>query len=166
MPTTATERSASAILSVHGGQILYQDFDGVLHHENVLWHPRQGPHLQMGPAYHLFGRASLLAHLLTPYPYVQIVLSTAWVLWCGCETVARRLPEELRERVVGATYHASMNKKSLRSMPRRQQVLQDYGRRRPSAWLALDDDHLGWPHSHSDKLIEPIPRLGSPCRPY
>jgi hypothetical protein len=25
-----------------GALILYLDFDGVLHHENVLWHPRKG----------------------------------------------------------------------------------------------------------------------------
>lgn len=29
-----------------GELILYLDFDGVLHHENVLWHPRKGPYPQ------------------------------------------------------------------------------------------------------------------------
>ena len=30
------------VLSGHGGLLLYLDYDGVLHHENVLWHPRMG----------------------------------------------------------------------------------------------------------------------------
>lgn len=137
-----------------GGQILYLDFDGVLHHENVLWHPKKGAHLQMGPAHHLFAHASLLAHLLVPYPDVRVVLSTSWVLQYGYEDTAQRLLPALRERVIGATYHSTMHKEVFRSMPRWQQILQDYGRRCPSAWLALDDDYLGWPESRLDNYVQ------------
>ena len=29
-----------------GELIVYLDFDGVLHHENCLWHPKRGPYLE------------------------------------------------------------------------------------------------------------------------
>lgn len=143
-----------------GGQILYLDFDGVLHHENVLVHPKQGAYLQMGPGHHLFAHASLLAHLLLPYPGVKIVLSTSWVLKYGCADTAERLLPNLWDRVIGATYHSAMDKEGFRQMPRWQQIVQDYGRRRPSAWLALDDDHEGWPNIHSENYVRTDPFEG------
>ena len=65
-----------------GGHVLYLDFDDTVHHENCLWHPRVGPYLSVpeGKGYVLFQHAELLEQLLLPYPDVQIVLSTAWVL--------------------------------------------------------------------------------------
>jgi hypothetical protein len=45
-------------------------------------------------------------------------------------------------------------------MPRWQQVLQDFGRRRPSAWLVLDDDHEGWPESYLDHYVRTDPAEG------
>lgn len=146
------------------GQILYLDFDGVLHHENVLVHPKKGAYLQMGPAHHLFAHASLLAYLLLPYPAVRIVLSTSWVLKYGYEDTAERLPHALQERVIGATYHSAMHKDDFRTLPRWQQIVRDYGRRKPSAWLALDDDHEGWPDPLWGNYVmtDPVEGLSKP----
>jgi hypothetical protein len=88
------------------GCVLYVDYDGVLHHENVLRHPKRGAYLQAPPGYVLFQRAELLAELLEPYPEVQIVLSTTWALQYGLTGAAKRLPEALQRRMIGGTFHS------------------------------------------------------------
>jgi hypothetical protein len=127
--------------------IVYLDFDGVLHHENCLWSPKRGPYLQAPQGNILFQQAPLLAELLASYPEVQIVLSTSWVRSYGCEKTANRLPAALRERVIGATWHSQMKplEDEWVSQPRGMQVWGDVERRKPRAWLALDDDYLYWP---------------------
>lgn len=127
-----------------GGNILYLDFDGVLHHEACFWHPRRGAYLVAPLEYKLFQHAELLQELLTPYPDVQIVLSTSWVRRYGYSKTAKRLPPALRQRVVGATFHSRMNEFRFSELPRGQQVFEDVIRRKPARWLALDDDAAGW----------------------
>lgn len=127
-----------------GGDVLYLDFDGVLHHENCFWHPRRGAYLDAPPGYTLFQHAKLLSTLLAPYPQVEIVLSTSWVRRYGCSSTAKRLPLPLRARVIGATFHSRMNERDFVELSRGQQVLGDVMRRQPKRWLALDDDPDGW----------------------
>lgn len=137
------------------GLVLYLDFDGVLHHENCLWHPRKGAYLVAPERYKLFQHAELLAQMLSPYPEVQIVLSTSWVRRYGMSTTAKRLPAALRSRVAGATFHSRhMRKDDFMLMPRGQQVHEDVLRRRPRDWLALDDDAEGWPPESAGKFIQ------------
>lgn len=50
-----------------GELVLYLDFDGALHHENVLWHSKKGAHLGAPPHYKLFQHADLVVSLLSPY---------------------------------------------------------------------------------------------------
>lgn len=83
--------------------------------------------------------------MLWPYPNVKVVLSSSCVLQYRCAGAAKRLPPGLRMRVVGGTYHSDMGKDAFRMLPRGGQVTQDVLRRRPGAWLALDDDPGGWP---------------------
>lgn len=135
------------------GLILYLDFDGVLHHENVFWHPRRGAYLSAPPGYALFQHAGLLEKLLAPYPQVQIVLSTSWVRQYGCERTAKKLPPGLRSRVIGATFHSGMDEAAFVSEPRGLQVWSDVLRRKPRDWLALDDDFLDWPSWCLDKYV-------------
>ncbi len=133
--------------------LLYLDFDGVLHHENVLWHPKRGAYLAAAPEYRLFQHAPLLEQLLTPYPQIRIVLSTAWARVYGCSAAAKRLPPALRNRVIGATFHSRMHEHEFLSQSRGMQVWADVVRRRPQDWLALDDDTADWPAWCQDKLI-------------
>ena len=49
------------VLRGAGELVLYLDFDGVLHHENVLWHPNKGAYLCAPSRYTLFQHAELLA---------------------------------------------------------------------------------------------------------
>lgn len=141
--------------------MLYLDFDGVLHHENVLWHPNIGAYISGAPdGYVLFQHAELLEQMLLPYPKVAIVLSTSWVRRYGCASAAKQLRPSLRARVVGATFRARMDIQDFLKKPRGLQVLDDALRRKPKGWLALDDDALGWPEGCLDKLIKTHPHEG------
>ena len=143
-----------------GGLVLYLDFDGVLHHEDVRWHPRRGVYLNAPPEYSLFQHAPLLVTLLAPHPEVRIVLSTSWVRALGYSRTVKRLPPELRERVIGATYHSKMHEMAFAMLPRGVQVLDDVERRAPRDWLALDDDASGWPTEHEHRVLLTDERLG------
>jgi hypothetical protein len=46
------------------------------------------------------------------------------------------------------------------STSRGMQVWSDVLRRKPKAWLALDDDYVGWPEWCRDNLIRTDPVLG------
>ena len=154
------EPAASPSSSSTCGPILNLDFDGVLHHENVLWHPTRGPQLVAPESLRLFQHVDLLAEVLKPHPGIGIVLSTAWTLQYGCRGAARRLPLSLRHRVVGATFHSAMNRDQFLSLSRGMQVWSDVHRRQPSGWLALDDDTFGWPAWCRDHLVRTHPELG------
>lgn len=137
-----------------GDLVVYLDFDGVLHHENCLWNRKTGPYLKAPPGYDLFQHAPLLEQLLDPYPQVKIVLSTSWVRSYGCTGAAKRLPEALRAKVIGATFHSRMNENEFISAPRGMQVWGDTLKRLPADWIALDDDYLHWPKWCLDKYVK------------
>jgi hypothetical protein len=104
--------------------------------------------------------ADLLATLLEPYPAVKIVLSTSWVRSYGCVNTAKRLPIELRKRVIGATFHSQMDEPLFVETPRGVQVWRDVVRRNPKDWLALDDDYADWPTWCLDNYIQTHVREG------
>lgn len=133
--------------------MLYLDYDGVLHHENVYRHPKKGICLSAGPEFTLFQHAPLLAELLQPYPEVRIVLSTSWARVLGMQRAASYLPDELRRRVVGATFHSQMFELEFINTARGQQVFTDYLRRSPARVLAIDDVDDGWPESFREHLV-------------
>jgi hypothetical protein len=138
------------------GLVLYLDFDGVLHHQNCLWHPKKGAYLHAPLGYELFQHAQLLARLLRPFPEVQIVLSTSWALQYGLSGAAKRLPEALQGRVIGGTFHSrNMHRQQFQyETPRGLQVYEDVLRRRPRDWLALDDNTEGWPPEATGHFIQ------------
>ncbi len=137
------------------GLVLFLDFDGVLHHENVRISNKQGPFLLAPERYRLFQHADLLAQLLAPYPQVQIVLSTSWAMHFGVAEAARRLPPELKARVIGGTFDARhMNKDEFHMLPRGAQVIADVQRRQPRDWLALDDAEDGWSGPHAAHCVQ------------
>lgn len=87
--------------------ILFLDFDGVLHLDAVYL-TRNGPMLR-GEG-ELFMWAGLLEEVVADLPNVSIVLSTSWVRHLGFSKAKKRLPQELRQRVTGSTWHSSMEK--------------------------------------------------------
>lgn len=127
------------------GDILYLDFDGVLHPDDV-WRTRgRGIHLgSRAFGHHLFESAKYLEAALVKYPSVNIVLSTSWVRVLGFNKAASYLPVSLQRRVIGATYHSAMPDEWFVRLTRGEQVRMDRNRRMPKKWLAIDDAEEGW----------------------
>ena len=129
---------------------VFLDFDGVLHPDEVYL-VRGHPVLRMD-GISLFEWSEILVESLEPYPKVQIVLSTSWVRLLGFEEASERLPEPLRKRVTGATWHATVPRRWTQ-MTRYEQVLHYIERHRTPRWLAIDDDGIGWPDKHRENLV-------------
>lgn len=144
--------------------ILYLDFDGVLHHDDVWLDTRNRPYLR-GPGA-LFEYADRLVNVLEPYPGVDIVLSTSWVRVKRFSYSVKRLPIGLQQRVIGATWHSRFALDDelmgwwLHKATRYEQIARDVRRRQPSQWLALDDDGEGWPIDLNAHLVRCDPQLG------
>ncbi len=145
-----------------GRAVLYLDFDGVLHHENVWWHPRLGPYFPSHPHTDskLFEHVPLLEQLLAPHPDICIVLSTTWVRRYGCSHAGKQLGPRLRQRVIGATFHSRMHDQKFEEMPRGVQVTRDVLRRKPGDWIALDDTDEGWSPIAQGHYIQTHPERG------
>jgi hypothetical protein len=140
--------------------ILYVDFDGCLHPEEVF-RTSKGPLLQT-PGHRLFENEPILEAALAPYPELRIVLSTAWLLWRGGYGYAKgQLSHGLQARVIGATFHQRHTRRDeFVETPRGLQIWADVQRRCPHAWLALDDDDVHWPPWCRDRLVRTHPTLG------
>lgn len=143
--------------------ILYLDFDGVLHPDEAFQDAKGCVYLR--GAGQLLEHAPTLADILSPYPDLRIVLSTSWVRMKSFAWVRRRLPLDLRERVIGSTWHSHYGRDSMelewwREATRYRQILRDVQRRSPSQWLALDDDLKGWPEGEMARVIPCDPLLG------
>jgi len=136
-------------------KVLYLDFDGVLHPEDVWWHPKRGIYVRSPPGHQLFEWMHILEELLSPYPHVAIVLSTSWVRERRFSFAKERLSPALQERVIGATFHHEfMRRENFCLLPRGVQIAQDVARRSPKVWLAIDDDARDWPEHYRSNLIQ------------
>lgn len=141
-------------------KILYLDFDGVLHDEEVYFHPKRGIYIKtVGRT--LFEWMPILDELLAPHPEVRIVLSTSWVRVRSFQFAKRQLSRTLQEKIIGATFHKHhMPEEQFSYLPRGVQIANDVRRRSPSAWFAIDDEHLGWPEWCRDNLIQTNGAIG------
>jgi hypothetical protein len=141
--------------------VLYLDLDGVVHHEQVLWHPRKGIYMSptSAPGHSLFEWAPILASALEPYPAVALVLSSTWCIRPGYSDTLKRLPASLRGRFIGGTYHRRVHGldpwtlSMFRTTPRGVQVQEDALRRKPRQWIALDDDLEDWSDACRQNLV-------------
>lgn len=149
---------------VAGGKVLYLDFDGVLHHEDVRTGKGGiffGPEArETGHKHVLFEHCHLLESLLEPYPDVRVVLSTTWAKVQGFTRAKKRLTPELEARVVGSTFHSGMDRFLFAEASRGMQIWSDVCRRTPVTWLAIDDDVFGWPEWCRERLIPTPGDLG------
>lgn len=134
-------------------RVIYLDFDGVLHDEEVYWDVKKGIYLSTAGRI-LFEWTPILEGLLTSHGDVRIVLSTSWVPMRSFHYSKSRLSPLLESLVVGSTFHRKhMRRDEFMALPRGVQIAQDVFRRRPAVWLAIDDDDIGWPISLRDNLI-------------
>ena len=147
--------------------ILFLDFDGVLHpDEAYLIHGR--PVLRAEGE--LFMWAPLLVNVLADCPKVRIVLSTSWARDLRFTRARDWLPEPLRARVIGATWHSGMNQSlegfdKLRltwwdGATRYQQIRRYVDRANLADWVAIDDQPEGWTDADSDHLIQTDGSIG------
>lgn len=135
--------------------ILYLDYDGVLHADQV-YRTKKGIVLHGDGT--LFEHAQILVALLEPHPEVRIVLSTSWVRELGFTQAKKRLPQELHARVIGATYHSDFERedyvgKSWNNLTRFEQIAQHITRNKVTDWIAVDNDCFGWPTNLRHRLI-------------
>ena len=144
-------------------QLLFLDFDGVLHPDAVYLTSRG---VELRAAGNLFMWAPYLVEALAPHQDVQIVLSTSWARNLGFQRARAALPIELQPRVIGATWHSAMG----RGWPdfiawddqTRYEQIQAYLSRlsAPARWIAVDDDAQGWAAADRELLIQTDPNLG------
>lgn len=159
-------------MKAYADEVLFLDFDGVLHPQEVYAHRKKGIFL-VSDGHQLFEHCSLLEELLAPYPNVKVVLTTTWVRVKSFSYAKKRLTPGLQARVIGATYHTDMRFEGslygggygfahspFATMTRYAQIWQNLNRRAPKTWLALDDDVEGWPQSERDWLVAPFDEQG------
>jgi hypothetical protein len=139
--------------------ILFLDFDGVLHPDEAYL-VRGRPVLRTDGE--LFMWAGHLANALADHEHVRIVLSTSWARDLGFNRARRYLPEELRGRVIGATWHSGMSKGEdfgpVRETwwdcaTRYEQIRRYVDRAGLNDWLAIDDKPEGWTEEDNHRLI-------------
>lgn len=140
------------------GPVLYLDFDGVLHPDEV--YQIRGKIVLKCDGMNLFEWAPLLVEQLEPYPDLQIVLSTSWVRVLSFNEARDWLPEALRRRVIGATWHRGMDQNWWQFLTRYQQVSLHARRHKVARWLAIDDDVEGWPDECRTPLVDTDGMLG------
>jgi hypothetical protein len=134
-------------------KICYLDFDGVLHDEEVYFHPKRGIYMKT-PDRVLFEWLPILDELMAPHPDVRIVLSTSWVHAKSFNYAKYRLTPALQEKVIGSTFHRrEMRREEFVHLPRGKQIANDVFRRGPKSWFAIDDDHENWPEWCRNNLI-------------
>lgn len=139
--------------------ILFLDFDGVLHPDEVYL--EQGEPVLRGPG-DLFMWAPLLIDALGNHPDVRVVLSTSWARHLGFAKAKGALPEPLRRRVIGATASVAVEHGGWGlsgstdwwdDATRYQQIARYVRRAGITHWVALDDDETSWPADKRQHLI-------------
>ncbi len=144
--------------------LVFLDFDGVCHHGNVVRVNGRPEILETG--YRLFEWTQPLEDILSVSPDVRVVLSTSWVSIIGFDRTKSYLPERIRQRVIGATFHSAyarefgITKRDWPGLTRYQQIALYLARNKVARWVALDDDDTGWPDAMRDYLIHCDPELG------
>ena len=150
--------------------ILFLDYDGVLHADDV-YRNKSGIALKSGGT--LFEHAAILAEAIEhfseqknePHPNVEIVLSTSWVRELGFERAKKYLPPSLQSRVTGATYHSSFELEDGLQTPwvllnRYEQIARHVMKHRTTDWIAVDNDNEGWPENLNHHLVHTDDDLG------
>lgn len=145
--------------------VLYLDFDGPLHHDEVYFSPERGVYLKAPPEFTLFQHAPVLEKLLAPYPELRIVLATSWCLQFGLEDTKARMPAGLAWRVTGETRRQGLPKERFSSLDRGAQIEAHAHLTQPPDWFALDNDAGGWSQGGRTRLVltDDVNGLGVPA---
>lgn len=139
--------------------ILYLDFDGVLHPDEVFLESgkpimRCPPELGVPPEYaRLFSFAPILEAALAPHPDIRLVLSTSWAAHLGLEAARDALPAGLRGRVIGATCAGRHALEEWLLSSRYEQIARHATKHGIEEWIAIDDNDEGWPGDQRHRLV-------------
>jgi hypothetical protein len=143
-----------------GDQVLFLDFDGVLH-PDAVYRTRYG--LELRAEGQLLMHAPILIEILSDFPQVQICLSTSWCRLLGYRRARAALPQVLQARTVSGTWHSRMPRAPLHGFDlytRYEQIRAAVSRAGLTRWIALDDDpDHSWP-DHDQRLVRCDPDLG------
>lgn len=122
---------------------LYLSFDGVLHPNVVSFEGRKPPRLRAS-GHALFENNGLLQDVLALCPSTDVVLHSWWVPLIGFQAAREALPQAVRSRVVGATWHSSRGLRARRKQSgcRRSWLEEDLMRRCPEYPVLLDCDFM------------------------
>lgn len=131
--------------------VVYLDYDGVLHSDEVYWYRKKG--IVVKGDHDLFAAAGVLESILAPYPAVQLILATTWVRVLSYHTAAKRLPPSLQARLRGATWHSSVDADWWSTLTRYEQIANHAKRHAIKNWLAIDNDAEGWPFDEVGRLV-------------
>lgn len=148
--------------------IIFLDFDGVLHPDSV-YRPRNKP-LALHGLGELFMHAHILEEALNSYPEAKIILSTSWVRTLGYQRTLKKMPQKLKDRVIGSTWHKEMRQDSYDPfdwLSRYEQIEWHVKRNGVNKWLAIDDLHSGtedWPVEHLSRLVLTEESKGLGCQ--
>ena len=118
----------SGLSSPNSQQVLFLDFDGVLHAVGEAVLDDDG---RLIPNRQLFCWRSFLELALAPYPHVKIIISSDWRRLFDDDNLRRLLGPTLGPRVIGAV--------STSRPTRAEEILTEAARRNISNWLTLDD---------------------------
>ncbi len=121
---------------------MFLDFDGTLHIGRASMDEQRVITLDSGRP--PFEFAPLLIELLEPYPAVQLVLTTSWLMTLTEDEVVALMPQELGRRVVGTTRYVSSRLSYILNGTDRTYVIWKYASgKRLKHWLAVDDSVFG-----------------------
>lgn len=121
---------------------MFLDFDGTLHVGRASMDERRRISLNTGRP--LFEYAPLLIDLLKPYPSVQLVLTTSWLMTLTQEEVVALMPRELGCRVIDTTRRVKSRFGYVLNGTDRTYVIWSYASsKRLTHWLAVDDSVYG-----------------------
>lgn len=132
--------------------VLFLDIDGVLHRGVAR---RSGNRvMSSSPDIKLFEYVPILDDLLSPYPDIEIILSSDWSLVFGTGATRKVMPSSsVQARIVGATYDGcDFDSRLWPVLTRGGQVLDYVGRNQPLRWLAVDDRTDGF-EAVRDRLV-------------
>ncbi|WP_150118752.1 HAD domain-containing protein [Collimonas fungivorans] len=155
--------------------ILFLDFDGVLHPDAVFL---IGGHPILARGGKTFMWAQPLVDLLSLYPEISIVLSTPWVEHIGFSRTKAVLPEPLRKRVIGSTWHFAMMPNSggvlsdcedwYDTATRYEKIARSLKRTNLSSrdWVAIEHNIQAWPQEMLHHLVKVDRKKGLSCQVF
>jgi hypothetical protein len=98
--------------------------------------------------------APYLVDVLTPYPQVQIVLTTSWLHSLGTGKTIALLPDELRHRVAGTTLGTPPRLAEIKDgTAKTMTVIRHAAKNYMTTWLALDDEAWGVPREFEPHFL-------------